>query len=186
MAPPSFRIYVNVSADTDPLEQIIDRQVRDADADGTPVSGLGIEITEQAIVADPRSESEALATARSRGMAVVLDDVGTGYSSLSLIRTLPLDGLKIDATFVQGMARDAADAARVASVAALGHRLGLSVTAEGVETERQLADIVGEGVDVAQGYLFSPAVEGPTVATWLADGPPWIEGRPATRIRLAR
>ena len=186
MAPPSPRIYVNVSADTDPLEQIIDRQVRDADADGTPLSGLGIEITEQAIVADPRSESEALATARSRGMAVVLDDVGTGYSSLSLIRTLPLDGLKIDATFVQGMARDAADAARVASVAALGHRLGLSVTAEGVETERQLADIVGEGVDVAQGYLFSPAVDAATLGGWLSGRPPWTEPRPASRVRVGR
>jgi EAL domain-containing protein (putative c-di-GMP-specific phosphodiesterase class I) len=182
----SFRIYVNVSAETDPLDQIIDRQVADADSDGVALSGLGIEITEQAIVADPKTASEALSAARSRGMAVVLDDVGTGYSSLSLIRSLPLDGLKIDSTFVQGMARDAADAALVASVAALGHRLGLSVTAEGVETERQLADVTAEGVDVAQGYLFSPAVEAPTLATWLSEGPPWIERRPASRIHVAR
>ena len=111
---------MNVSADTDPLDEVIDRQVADADADGVPLSGLGIEITEQAIIADPVAASEALARARSRGLAVVLDDVGTGYSSLSLIRTLPLDGLKIDGTFVQGMSRDSADAALVASVAALG------------------------------------------------------------------
>ena len=186
VAPRSFRIYVNVSADTDPLHQIIDRQVADADADGVALAGLGIEITEQAIVADPRAASDALAAARSRGMAVVLDDVGTGYSSLSLIRSLPLDGLKIDSTFVQGMARDAADAALVASVAALGHRLGLSVTAEGVETERQLADVVAEGIDVAQGYLFSPAVDARTLATWLSEGPPWIERRPASLIHVAR
>ena len=186
IAPRTFRVYMNVSADMDPLDQVIDRQVADADADGVPLAGLGIEITEQAIIADPVAASEALARARTRGIAVVLDDVGTGYSSLSLIRTLPLDGLKIDGTFVQGMCRDSADAALVASVAALGHRLGLAVTAEGVETERQLADVTAEGIDVAQGYLFSPAVDGPTVATWLADGPPWIEGRPATRIRLAR
>jgi EAL domain-containing protein (putative c-di-GMP-specific phosphodiesterase class I) len=186
IAPRSFRVYMNVSADTDPLDEVIDRQVADADLDGVPLAGLGIEITEQAIIGDPDAASRALARARSRGIAVVLDDVGTGYSSLSLIRTLPLDGLKIDGTFVQGMNRDSADAALVASVAALGHRLGLAVTAEGVETERQLADVVGEGIDLAQGYLFSPAVEGSTIAGWLADGPPWIEGRPATRIRLAR
>jgi diguanylate cyclase (GGDEF)-like protein len=186
LAPRAFRVYMNVSADTDPLEQIIDRQVADADLDGVPLAGLGIEITEQAIIADPAAASEALQRARSRGMAVVLDDVGTGYSSLSLIRTLPLDGLKIDSTFVQGMNRDAADAALVASVAALGHRLRLAVTAEGVETERELAEVVAEGIDVAQGYLFSPAVEAATVTGWLSDGAPWIEGRPATRIRIAR
>ncbi len=186
LAPRSFRVYVNVSADTDPLEEIIDRQVADADLDGVPLAGLGIEITEQAIIADPTAASVALQRARSRGMAVVLDDVGTGYSSLSLIRTLPLDGLKIDSTFVQGMNRDAADAALVASVAALGHRLGLAVTAEGVETERELAEVIAEGIDVAQGYLFSPAVDGPTLAGWLSDGPPWIENRPSTRIRIAR
>jgi len=186
IAPRTFRVYMNVSADADPLDQVVDRQVADADADGVPLAGLGLEITEQAIIADPAAASEALARARSRGVAVVLDDVGTGYSSLSLIRSLPLDGLKIDGTFVQGMSRDSADAALVASVAALGRRLGLEVTAEGVETERQLADVTAEGIDLAQGYLFSPAVDGPTVAGWLADGPPWIEGRPATRIRLAR
>jgi diguanylate cyclase (GGDEF)-like protein len=186
LAPRSFRVYMNVSADTDRLEEIIDRQVADADLDGVPLAGLGIEITEQAIIADPAAASEALQRARSRGMAVVLDDVGTGYSSLSLIRTLPLDGLKIDSTFVQGMNRDAADAALVASVAALGHRLGLAVTAEGVETERELAEVVAEGIDVAQGYLFSPAVEAATITGWLSEGAPWIEGRPTTRIRIAR
>jgi EAL domain-containing protein (putative c-di-GMP-specific phosphodiesterase class I) len=56
----------------------------------------------------------------------------------------------------------------------------------GVETERQLADIVAEGIDVAQGYLFSPAVEAPTLATWLSEGPAWIERRPASRIHVAR
>jgi EAL domain-containing protein (putative c-di-GMP-specific phosphodiesterase class I) len=186
IAPRTFRVYLNVSADTDPLEHVVDRQVADADIDGVPLAGLGIEITEHSIIADPAAASEALARARARGMAVVLDDVGTGYSSLSLIRTLPLDGLKVDGSFVQGMSRDSADAALVASVAALGHRLGLAVTAEGVETERQLSDVLAEGIDLAQGYLFSPAVDGPTLSGWLSDGPPWIESRPPSRRRLAR
>jgi len=60
------------------------------------------------------------------------------------------------------------------------------VTAEGVETERQLADIVGEGVDVAQGYLFSPAVDAATLGGWLSGRPPWTEPRPASRVRVGR
>ena len=59
------------------------------------------------------------------------------------------------------------------------------MTAEGVETERQLAEVVAEGIDVAQGYLFSPAVDARTLAAWLAEGPPWIEELPTERIRIA-
>jgi diguanylate cyclase (GGDEF)-like protein len=182
IAPHRFRIFTNVSAGQEPLADIIERARLDAEIDGVPLSGLGIEITEQAIVSDPLAASQALSVARSRGLSVVLDDVGTGYSSLSLIRALPLDGLKIDGTFVQGMRRDAADAAVVASVAALGRRLGLSVTAEGVETESELAAVADEGVDVAQGYLFSPAVEAATIVEWLRDGPPWIDAAPAISL----
>jgi diguanylate cyclase (GGDEF)-like protein len=186
IAPRRFRIFVNVGAGREALAEVIERQRVEAEHDGTPLSGLGIEITEQAIVSDPQAASRALSVARSRGLAVVLDDVGTGYSSLSLIRQLPLDGLKIDGTFVQGMVRDSADAALVAAVAALGRRLGLSVTAEGVENEQQLAAVAAEGVDVAQGYLFSPAVPATTVLAWLRDGAPWLDATPVRTIRAVR
>ena len=179
VAPPGFRIFINVSSGNEPLAQTIERQRVAAQEDLTPLSGLGIEITEQAIVSDPESASQALAAARSQGLAIALDDVGTGYSSLSLIRALPLDGLKIDGTFIDGMNRDPADAAVVSSVAALGRRLGLSVTGEGVETETQLAALVAEGVGTVQGYLFSGAVTAATLTGWLTEGPPWIEPSPS-------
>jgi EAL domain-containing protein (putative c-di-GMP-specific phosphodiesterase class I) len=186
IAPRDFRIYVNVSATGRPLDQVIAAYTAAADDDDTDLSMMGLEITERAIISDPSAASETLAVARSRGLAVVLDDVGTGYSSLSLIRALPLDGLKIDASFVQGMERDAADAAVVASVAALGRRLHLRVTGEGVETEGQLSALTAEKVGNAQGFLFSPAVPIDTFTGWLRDGPPWIEGRPVTSISLVR
>jgi diguanylate cyclase (GGDEF)-like protein len=186
LAPRRFRVYVNVSAGQESLAEVIERHRIEAERDDVALSGLGIEITEHAIVSDPEAASRALSVARSRGLAVVLDDVGTGYSSLSLIRQLPLDGLKIDGSFVQGMGRDAADAALVASVAALGRRLGLSVTAEGVETESELACVKEEGVDLAQGFLFSPAVEAATIVTWLREGPPWVESVPVRGISAVR
>lgn len=169
-----FRMFTNVSAGQLPLEAIIELHVDAALHEKTPLSWVGLEITEQAVVADPANASAALVVARDQGLAVVLDDVGTGYSSLSLIRALPLDGLKIDGSFVRGMSTDTADAAVVAAVAALGRRLGLHVTAEGVETEQELAAVTAEGVSTAQGYLFSPPVSGDVMLTWLRDGPPWL------------
>ena len=169
-----FRIFTNVSAGQQPLEAIIELHLDAAGSDRTPLSWLGLEITEQAVVQDPRAAAAALREARHQGLAVVLDDVGTGYSSLSLIRALPLDGLKIDGSFVRGMSSDTADAAVVASVAALGRRLGLHVTAEGVETQAELDAVVAEGVSTIQGYLFSPPVSGEVLLGWLRDGPPWL------------
>ena len=175
-----FRIFTNVSAGQQPLEAVIGMHLDAAEADRTPLAWMGLEITEQAVVHDPRSAASALADARDQGLAVVLDDVGTGYSSLSLIRALPLDGLKIDGSFVRGMSSDTADAAVVASVAALGRRLGLHVTAEGVETQAELDAVVGEGVSTIQGYLFSPPVSGEVLMGWLRDGPPWLQMDPVS------
>lgn len=169
-----FRIFTNVSAGQQPLETIIELHLDAAQSDHTPLSWLGLEITEQAVVHNPRAAAAALREARDQGLAVVLDDVGTGYSSLSLIRALPLDGLKIDGSFVRGMSNDHTDAAVVASVAALGRRLGLHVTAEGVETQSELDAVVAEGVSTIQGYLFSPPVSGEVLLGWLRDGPPWL------------
>jgi diguanylate cyclase (GGDEF)-like protein len=184
LTPDGFRVFVNVSAGPAPLAETIERFRTAAEDDGTPLSGLGIELTERSIVSDPTAASEALALARRQGVSVLLDDVGTGFSSLSLLRTLPLDGLKIDGSFVRGMTRDAADAAVVASVTALARRLGLSVTGEGVELDEQLDALVAEGVTHVQGFLFSPAVPAEQLRTWLADGPPWVAPAPVRPLRI--
>jgi EAL domain-containing protein (putative c-di-GMP-specific phosphodiesterase class I) len=92
------------------------------------------------------------------GVRLSVDDFGTGYSSLSFLRRLPVDRVKLDRSFVQDITRNADDAAIATAVIAMSHGLRLSVVAEGVETEEQLAFLRGHGCDAMQGRLFSPPV----------------------------
>ncbi|WP_051943522.1 MULTISPECIES: putative bifunctional diguanylate cyclase/phosphodiesterase [Luteibacter] len=125
---------------------------------GLPPSRLELEITETAIVNADGMAVRLLKQLRQVGVRVSLDDFGTGYSSLTLLKDLDVDKVKIDRSFVQ-MAPTAEDsAAIVRAVSNLGAALGLSVVAEGVETEQQRAFLCEAGCDELQGYLFSPGV----------------------------
>ncbi len=92
---------------------------------------------------------------KSHGLSFALDDFGTGYSSLSYLKHLPLDQLKIDRAFVQDILKDVASASIAQTVISLGRAMGLSVIAEGVETEEQRAFLTDLGTHSFQGYLFS-------------------------------
>jgi diguanylate cyclase (GGDEF)-like protein len=132
-------------------------------------SQILVEITESALMADP---GRALATARriaALGVAVALDDFGTGYSSLQHLRKMPLNELKIDRSFVAGMATNTDDAAIVASTVQLAHWLGLRTVAEGVEDESTWATLSDIGCAVAQGWLTARAMPGEEVPGWLAE-----------------
>lgn len=96
-----------------------------------------------------------LSSLRDLGVSIALDDFGTGYSSLSYLHRFPLDRIKIDRSFVASATTDAKSAGIVASISRLGNLLGLSVTAEGVETNEQLETIRKNGCSVAQGFLLS-------------------------------
>jgi diguanylate cyclase len=116
---------------------------------------LCLELTETAIMESGTSVEVTLNALKSLGVRLSLDDFGTGYSSLSYLHRLPLDELKIDRSFLAACTEGAAAGAVTAAIIAMGHRLGLSVVAEGVETAEQLAFIRNEGCNTYQGYLFA-------------------------------
>jgi diguanylate cyclase (GGDEF)-like protein len=136
-------------------------------ASGLEGAHLVLEVTESLLIEDPEATLEMLRRIKEMGLKISVDDFGTGYSSLSYLKGLPLDELKIDRSFVNGVPTDADDVAIVTAIIAMAHSLGLTVVAEGVETEEQLAFLAERGCDEYQGFLFSrplPASE------WTARG----------------
>lgn len=115
---------------------------------------LKLELTESVLLTNFEGIVDKMMALKSRGINFSLDDFGTGYSSLSYLKRLPLDQLKIDQSFVRGILTDPNDAAIAKTIVALGHSLGLSIIAEGVETEEQLTFLAVNGCNAYQGYLF--------------------------------
>jgi EAL domain-containing protein (putative c-di-GMP-specific phosphodiesterase class I) len=124
-------------------------------AAGIDPSRLSFEITESVLMEDVDRSIEVLRRLKDIGVGLAIDDFGTGYSSLSYLERFPVDALKIDRSFVSRLGTPGADGAIVSAVMALGHALGLAVTAEGVETAEQLQILADLGCDSAQGYLFA-------------------------------
>jgi diguanylate cyclase (GGDEF)-like protein/PAS domain S-box-containing protein len=117
---------------------------------------LKLEITESVVMQDAIATIDTLQAFKAFGIRVAIDDFGTGYSSLSYLKRLPVDTLKIDRSFVDGLGTDSQDTAIVNSVIALARTLRLSVTAEGVETQAQARHLKQLGCDRSQGFLFAP------------------------------
>jgi EAL domain-containing protein (putative c-di-GMP-specific phosphodiesterase class I) len=128
-----------------------------------------LEITESAILDDPAHAIENMRRLNALGCRLAIDDYGTGYSSLSYLRHLPVHELKIDKTFVMGMARDASDAVIVRSTIDLAHNLGLAVVAEGVEDEATFEQLRLLGCDMAQGYWLSRPLTYGEIPAWMRD-----------------
>jgi diguanylate cyclase (GGDEF)-like protein len=119
---------------------------------------LCVEITESALVDDAAATLGTLNRLKELGVTLALDDFGTGYSSLTYVRRFPIDTLKIDRTFIDGIVGSSEDEAIVTAVLSMGRALGVHVVAEGVETEEQAARLRVLGCQLAQGYLFSRPV----------------------------
>ena len=151
-------VAVNVSARNLAQPDFAQRVVSALERAGVPAGRLIIEITETALLTDPRRAAGVLAELATSGVRVSLDDFGQGQTSLGYLSALPVHELKIDKSFVSDMVVNAAHAAIVRSVVELGHNLSLRVVAEGVETEEVLATLRDAGCDVAQGYLLARPV----------------------------
>lgn len=134
---------------------------------GLPPSLLELEITETAIMTNPDLAARVLAQLRARGVEVSIDDFGAGYTSLAFLRILPVTALKIDRGLVTGMLENASDRAVTEAVVDLGHRLGLRVIAEGVETEQLLEALADLGCDRAQGYAIARPMPHAELERWL-------------------
>ncbi len=152
------RIAVNISARQLARPDFAHRVAAALEAAGVPGTALCVEVTETAILQDLDSGIANLRAVRALGVSVAIDDFGTGYSSLAYLRRLPVDVLKIDQSFIDGLGSEHTGVAIVASVIDLAHALGLTVVAEGVETTEHLSVLYELGCDRAQGYLFSRPV----------------------------
>jgi diguanylate cyclase (GGDEF)-like protein len=127
-------------------------------ASGLAPHRLELEITENTLVRELQAAQAGLAGLRELGVRIALDDFGTGYSSLYHLRNFKVDRIKIDRSFVDSMATEQESAAIVRALLGLGHGLGVKVTAEGVEDAAQRAQLIRDGCDEAQGFLFSKAL----------------------------
>ena len=130
---------------------------------------LTFEITESSVMAEPRHSLPVLRDLHALGIQLSVDDFGTGYSSLAYLRRLPIDEIKIDRSFVQGMVTDLGDLAIVRAIIDLGHSLGLRVVAEGVEEEAARDALRSMRCDNVQGFLLSRPLPVDRFEAWLAS-----------------
>jgi diguanylate cyclase (GGDEF)-like protein len=162
-------LSANLSA-RDLLDPGLVARVRDlVTAHALPPAALCLEITESALMEDPALAQAHLAELAAFGVKLSIDDYGAGQASLAYLKSLPVHELKIDQSFIHSLGSSPKDAAIVRSTIALGHALGLSVVAEGIETEADLEWLRASGCDIGQGYVIAR----PLAA---ADFPAWVAG----------
>jgi diguanylate cyclase (GGDEF)-like protein/PAS domain S-box-containing protein len=169
-----FVTWVNLSGkqlSSSGVSDLVKRELKDA---GLPADMLGLEVTETAIVQSAASEQAGaeLRELHDMGVRIAIDDFGTGFSSLGQLRHFPVDLLKVDRSFVQGVEHSAKDAAITASLVSLAHALGVLAIAEGIESEGQASSLKAVGCDYAQGFLFARPVPAEEAGRLLAARAP--------------
>jgi diguanylate cyclase (GGDEF)-like protein/PAS domain S-box-containing protein len=147
-------VAVNLSARQFRDRGLVEMVRRVLDETGIAPEMIEVEITESCVMEDPEETLKILQSFHEMGLHIAIDDFGTGYSSLSYLKRFPLDVLKIDRSFVADIPEDEDDAAIIDTIIAMGHRLKLSVIAEGVETEDQAEFLREHGCDNVQGYFY--------------------------------
>jgi len=148
-------------------EILIDDLIAGLQKTNTPPENFEVEITEGALMREPENAIALLQKLRDQGIGVSIDDFGTGYSSFAYLRRLPATNLKIDREFVRPLEGDARARRLVMAMIESGHALGMTVTAEGVETAEQARILADLGCDLGQGFLWSPAKPEPELRDWI-------------------
>jgi diguanylate cyclase (GGDEF)-like protein len=177
--PAGVRVAVNLSPvqfKNKRLFETVEAALRDS---GLAPTRLELEITESLLLADNEPTLKTLHKLRALGVRISMDDFGTGYSSLSYLRSFPFDKIKIDRSFMRDLKSKGDSLAIIKAVIGLGQSLGMSTTAEGIETEEQLSAVRDQGCNEVQGFLFSPPVSAQAVTDMLAE-------EAATRPKLRR
>ncbi|HEY1857284.1 putative bifunctional diguanylate cyclase/phosphodiesterase [Acidocella sp.] len=166
--PSDLKVSVNLSAKQFRQADLLEHIAATLEKTGLPAERLELELTETAMIDDVRSTTEILEKLRALGIQIAMDDFGTGYSSLSFLRTLPFTRIKIDRSFVQDVESKPEALAIIRAVSLLCESLGVSATAEGVETERQAEILRAEGCPELQGFLISRPCPASEVPGWIA------------------
>jgi len=163
-----LQVAVNLSA-RNLLDDELDRLVADLlDRHGVPARLLTLEVTESAIMSEPVRAKAVLERLHALGVPLSIDDFGAGYTSLGQLKDLPVSELKVDRSFVLTMRSDGSNSTIVRSVVELGHNLGLTAVAEGVEDRETLEQLTGFACDVAQGYHLSRPLTADALDAWRA------------------
>ncbi|WP_188151843.1 putative bifunctional diguanylate cyclase/phosphodiesterase [Teredinibacter waterburyi] len=164
------KLSVNVSAVQFNQPRFVEEVIGIINATGVSANLLGIELTESALIKNTEDMVTKIARLSALGIHISIDDFGTGYSSLAYLSRFPVDSLKIDQVFVRDLHSDAGNRAVVETIIALGQSLGISIVAEGVETEEEKRALVQAGCMLFQGYLFSRPLAHQDFVTLLENG----------------
>jgi len=153
-----LRVAINVTAQQFRLRDLPQKVAAALQRTGAQAQWLDIELTESAAMAQPEQTREQLMALVALGCRVALDDFGTGYSSLSYLKALPINKIKIDKSFMDGVPHDANDVTISLAIIGLAKSLGMGLVAEGVETQAQLDFLRQHGCETYQGWLFAKAM----------------------------
>ncbi len=162
------RVSFNISTRDLYSDRVVTQLAQYLQRHHVPARQLQVEVTESALTSDPVRARRTLRAIAEMGIDIALDDFGTGFSSLQQIRGTPLSEIKVDQTFVRGMANSREDAAIVASTINLAHSLGLRTVAEGIEDEQTRARLIDIGCDLGQGWLFAKALPAQEIPAFIA------------------
>jgi EAL domain-containing protein (putative c-di-GMP-specific phosphodiesterase class I) len=160
------KVAINISASQFRSPNFVENLLGLIEASTMGHAWLELEVTESTVMSRIDEAEKILSTLKEKGFSVSLDDFGTGYSSLSLLARLPIDKLKIDRSFVRLMEIESRSMAITETVIALGHKLGMEVVAEGIETISVFSRLLNMGCNHFQGYLFSKPVSSNDLVIW--------------------